>query len=78
MNKRQMKEFSKRIIVAMTVLWFIGAVYGGVLVLRSGYGLESLLDYIGEPMRIGILAYLLKSGFENREKIKKTSEEEHP
>ena len=80
-----MKEYSKRIIKAMVALWFCGAVFGAAVIVvelvatLSGVGgysmgvaihLPELLTYIGAPVGTGILGYLLKSAFENREKIK--------
>ena len=78
-TEAKVREFSKKVIVAMTLLWFMGAAYGAVIVWRGGYGLESLLEYVGQPMVGGILGYMAKSALENREKIKKTEEKgEHP
>lgn len=80
-----MKEYSKRIIKAMVALWFAGAVFGAAVIVVElvatlsgvdGYSmaitvhLPELLTYIGAPVGTGILGYLLKSAFENREKIK--------
>ena len=80
-----MKEYSKRIIKAMVALWFCGAVFGAAVIVVevvatlsgvAGYSvaitvhLPELLTYIGAPVGTGILGYLLKSAFENREKIK--------
>jgi hypothetical protein len=73
-RKRRLREFSKRVVAAMILLWFLGAIYGGIVVWRCGYGLEALFSYIGEPMSMGIVGYLLKSGFENKEKIKQSGE----
>lgn len=82
---KDLKEYSKRKINAMLVLWFIGAVFGAAvvvvelvasLIVRDSYGmaptihLPELLAYIGAPVGGGIVGYLLKSAFENREKIK--------
>lgn len=72
------KEFSKKVINTMIVLWFMAALFGGVVVWQQGYGLESLLSFVGAPMTGGIIGYMVKSAFENREKIKKTAKEEHP
>ena len=69
-KKQTLKEFSKKVIFAMIILWFLGAFFGGVIVAVQGYGLESLLEFIKEPMSVGILGYLLKSAFENNQKIK--------
>ena len=71
MKAKQLKEFSKKVIVAMTILCFLGAIFGAVCVWRTKEDLSSLLEYIGNPMTVGILGYLLKSGFENKTKIEK-------
>ena len=55
----------------MTLLWFLGAIFGAICVWRTQMDLPSLLDYIGNPMTVGILAYLLKSAFENKSKIER-------
>jgi hypothetical protein len=69
----------------MVALWFVGAVFGAVVITVElvatlagvdGYAmaitihLPELLTYIGAPVGGGILGYLLKSAFENREKIR--------
>lgn len=68
---KKLKEFSKRVIVAMTLLWFLGAIFGAICVWRTQTDLPSLLEYIGDPMSVGILAYLLKSAYENKPKIER-------
>lgn len=80
-----MKQYSKQIIKAMVGLWFAGAAFGAVVIVvelvatlagADGYSmaitvhLPELLTYIGAPVGSGIVGYLLKSAFENREKIK--------
>ena len=70
-NVSQIREFSKRVIFAMTLLWFLGAIFGAICVWRTQMDLPSLLDYIGNPMTVGILGYLLKSAFENKTKIER-------
>ena len=79
-TKQTAKQFSKRVITAMTVLWFMAALFGGVVVWVKGYGLESLLGFVGAPMAGGIVGYMVKSAMENREKIKQnvTEGEDHP
>lgn len=82
MNK--LKEYSKHVLSSMIVLWFIGAAYGGVIVLSEllivliggieysmvvTVHLPELLAYIGAPMTGGIVGYLIKTALENREKI---------
>lgn len=72
------REYSKAALAAMIVLWFIGAVVGGFVVLwqlfTGAYDvqLDSLLNYIGMPMSGGIVTYMVKSALENREKIRKS------
>ena len=73
---RKFVEFSKRAIVAMIVLWFIGAaaLIAVVLVqlIRGDYAVSTsdLATYISEPIAGGVLGYMIKSAVENREKIK--------
>lgn len=86
---KNLKEYSKRMIHRMIVLWFIGAVFGAAVIVAEliatlvgsdGYSaalvvhLPELLTYIGIPVGGGIVGYLLKSAFENREKIKRGGE----
>ena len=74
-KKKTLTEFSKKIIAAMIVLWFIGAVYGMVTsYIYNGTALDSVLLYISLPMSAGTISYLLKSAFENKEKIKGSNE----
>ena len=68
---KKLQEFSKKVIFAMIFLWFLGAFYGAVCVWREPMNLSYLLDYIKEPMKGGIVAYLAKSAFENVRKIAK-------
>ena len=73
---RKIKQYSKRVVTAMIIAWFIGIAFGmGVIVFQmirapDVVSLDSLLTYIGAPMGCGIAGYLTKSAFENREKIK--------
>ena len=75
----KLTEFSKRMVVALCVMWFVGALLGMVVVIvqtaRGDYNvaLSDLLVYIGAPMTGGIVTYLLKSAYENKEKIKQTT-----
>ena len=79
-KKKKLAEFSKRTIVALTVMWFVGALIGITVVaiqtIRGDYNvaLSDLLLYIGAPMTGGIVTYLLKSAYENKEKIRRGGE----
>lgn len=73
---RKLKQYSKRVVTAMIIAWFVGIAFGmGVVVWQmirapDAVSLDGLLTYIGAPMGCGIAGYLAKSAFENREKIK--------
>lgn len=75
-KRRTTKQYSKRIISAIIVAWFAGIAFGMAVVVwqmiraPDAVSLDSLLTYIGAPMGCGIVGYLAKSAFENREKIK--------
>lgn len=88
---KNLKEYSKQVLALMIALWFIGAIFGGVVIIVElvatliGSGeysmaltvhLPELLAYIGAPMTGGIIGYLIKSAMENREKIKKNDSTE--
>lgn len=73
---RKMKEFSKKIVVSMTVLWFVCAVFAMFVVVFEPTLLESLLSFVGMPVGSAIVSYLVKSAFENREKIKNEKEKD--
>lgn len=71
------KEFSKKVLTAMICMWFVGAIVGIIVVLVQlirndiNINISDLLLYIGSPMTGGIVSYMLKSAFENKEKIKR-------
>lgn len=78
-KKSKLKEYSKKAIAAMIVLWFAVAVFGMVVVIYQlshayspeSVSLDSLYNYVGIPMTGGVVMYLLKSAVENKQKIKK-------
>ena len=78
-KRRTLAEFSKRVVAALITVWFAGALLGAaVVVVQTVRGdmtvnLSDLLLYIGAPMTGGIVTYLLKSAYENKEKIKSGS-----
>lgn len=87
---KNVKEYSKKIINLMIVLWFVGSAYGAVviaveliasLILANGsivVHLPELMAYIGAPITGGIVGYLIKSAMENKEKIRAAHEEDIP
>lgn len=74
--KKKPKEFSKKALGAMVILWFVGALFGffvvTVQIVRGDItiSLGDVLIYIGAPMTGGIVSYMIKSAAENKEKIK--------
>lgn len=76
MRKPTIKQYSKRVVSAMVLAWFAGIAFGmGVIIWQmirapDAVSLDALLTYIGAPMGCGIVGYLAKSAFENKEKIK--------
>ena len=80
-SKKNFKQFSKRCLGAMIVLWFIGAAFGFVVVafqvIRGDMtvALSDLLLYIGAPMTGGIVSYMIKSAFEDKRKKENDYEE---
>lgn len=79
---KKLDQYSKVVLSLMTILWFLGAIYGGIVVLAevaalyitSAYSvtvhLPELLTYIGGVMSTGVIGYYIKAAFENKEKIK--------
>ena len=77
-KKSKLKEYSKRCIAAMIILWFAVALFGvGVNIYQLKHTetpevvtVDPLYAYVGLPMTGGIIGYLIKSAMENKEKIK--------
>lgn len=75
-KKRTTKQYSKRVISAIIAAWFAGIAFGMAVVVwqmvraPDAVSIDALLTYIGAPMGCGIVGYLAKSAFENKEKIK--------
>ena len=78
LKSSKLKEYSKRCIAAMIVLWFAVALFGiGVNIYQlkhtttpEAVTIDPLYAYVGLPMTGGIIGYLIKSAMENKEKIK--------
>ena len=78
LKSSKLKEYSKRCIAAMIVLWFAVALFGiGVNIYQlkntmtpEVVTVDPLYAYVGLPMTGGIVGYLIKSAMENKEKIK--------
>lgn len=78
LKRSKLKEYSKRCIAAMIVLWFAVALFGiGVNIYQlkntmtpEVVTVDPLYAYVGLPMTGGIVGYLVKSAMENKIKIK--------
>ena len=75
MKRRWKTEYSKIILGALTLFWFLGAILGGAIAAdaaaHENYSpLDSVLVYIGAPMSGGVVSYMIKSAGENRERIR--------
>ncbi len=79
-KKRSMREYSKKIIAAMILLWFIVAIFGislttyQAITVPEYINAEGLYNFVGYPMTGGIIGYLIKSAVENKQKIKNASD----
>jgi len=74
-------EFSKWFIKVAVYTWIIGAVFGAIIIgvqtfamiyIENSYismDLSGYLMYIATPLTGGIIGYMGKAAFENREKI---------
>lgn len=75
---KNVKEYSKKIIRLMVILWFVGALFGMAVVIVQlctdsySVSIDAVMNYIGMPVGGGIVSYMLKSAWENKEKIKKS------
>ena len=76
-------KFSKRVITAMIILWFVAAVFGVVvniiLLIKQPeiVNLDSFYLYVGAPIGGGIVTYLIKSALENSKKIENSAEPDY-
>ena len=74
-EKKRLYEFSKKVVLSMTVLVFLSAIFAAVIIWRNnGVFLDSYLDYVKTVGGIAILGYCAKICFENPQKIKKGGE----
>lgn len=75
-KRRTTKQYSKRVVSAIIAAWFAGIAFGMAVVVwqmiraPDVVSLDVLLTYIGAPMGCGLVGYLAKAAFENKEKIK--------
>lgn len=77
-KKRQwLWEFSKRIVVLVSIVFFIVLIYSMIFMFFNpdSTALQGLLDNISHIFEITVISYAVKAGFENVTKIKKYDKE---
>lgn len=77
---KKVREFSKNTIVFMVFSWFVVGAFACYMTWVEPSNLSYLLEYFGNPVSGAIMLYMVKSAFENCEKIKKSEEKgsDHP
>lgn len=77
-KKTWLWEFSKKVVFACAVLYFIGNIVAMVamFLLNDLSALGTLLDNLTNVMQSCVFGYFIKAGVENAIKIKMNSEEE--
>lgn len=87
MKNINITEFSKRFIVDIVRVYIGGAIFGAALITAQlaasivtkgavTVDLSSYLTFLAVPLSCGIMSYMGKAAFENREKIKKLTRED--
>ena len=76
-KKKWLWEFSKRLVTALAILYFIGNIVAMVImaVYQDFSSLGILLDNLTEVMKYCVFGYFVKAGVENAIKIKINNEE---
>ncbi len=79
---KKLDQYSKCVVNAMIEVWFKVVIFGAVIIVAESvmafcfptYGiiihLPEYMNFVGRPMELGIVMYMAKAAFENREKIK--------
>lgn len=79
LNKRQwLWEFSKRIVVTVTVI-FVAVIFYACMYLwinPDSSALISIIENMSDIFKVTVVAYAVKAGFENIHKIKKNGDRE--
>lgn len=75
-KKKWLWEFSKRVVVACTLLYFVGNIVSMVVMVKfqDFSSLGTFLDNLGTMLQVCVFGYFVKAGVENAFKIKTNSE----
>lgn len=76
-KKTWLWEFSKRVVLACTLLYFFGNIVAiaAMIKLQDLSNLGIFLDNLGDMLKTCVFGYFVKAGVENALKIKFNSEE---
>ena len=77
-KKRWLWEFSKRIVVTVTIIFVTVFLFSCILLCfyPDSTALQSVIDNISDVFKVTVVSYACKAGFENLAKIKKYDVEE--
>lgn len=76
-KKAWLWEFSKKVVLACTLLYFVGNVASLVIMFKfqDFSSLGTFLDNLGTMLQVCVFGYFVKAGVENAIKIRKSNEE---
>ena len=72
-KKRWLWEFSKKIVVTVTIIFVAVFLYSCILLCfyPDSTAIQSVIDNISDVFKVTVVSYACKAGFENITKIKK-------
>ncbi|MBP5325319.1 MAG: hypothetical protein J6Y86_07490 [Pseudobutyrivibrio sp.] len=70
-------EFSKRIVVTVTVMFVLVFLFGCILLIfyPDSMAIQFIIENIADVFKVTVVSYAVKAGFENVCKIRKTKED---
>ena len=76
-KKKWLWEFSKKVVVACTLLYFIGNIVAMFVMVKVQdlSTLGTFLDNLGDMLKVCVFGYFVKAGVENAFKIQLNNEE---
>lgn len=78
-KKMWLWEFSKRVVVAVTVIYVIAIIYSEVFMFfyPDSSSLNGFVSDVSDVFKYTVIAYAVKAGFENVTKIRRNPREEN-
>ena len=72
-KRKWLWEFSKRIVVTVTIIFVAVFLFSGILLwfYPDSVAIQSVLDNISDVFKVTVISYAVKAGFENVTKIRK-------